>query len=483
MRTPRLMKKMICFLLLAALLLVPYGIQANAKKTVDTQPPTAPQNLIASSVSQTSISMKWSASTDNKGVAAYLIYKNNTYLTSVTGTSYAATALTAGTAYSFYVKAKDYTGNLSASSNILAVATLSSVPVPVPSAKVVSGYYASWAAYSGYTPLNIPASQLTVVNYAFANIGTDLKIALGDPSIDPTNFTQLNELKKTYPTLKTLISIGGWEGSGRFSDAALTDASRTAFADSVVAFIKQYGFNGVDIDWEYPVSGGLSTNIKRPEDKTNFTLLLQKLREKLNAQQALDGKQYLLTIAGGAGSAYTANTELSKIGSIIDYANLMTYDIHGSWDTYTDLSAPLYTPTESTPQYKWSADASVKAWTAAGFPAAKIVLGVPFYGYIYSGVTNSNHGLYQTFTSAASIPYDKILSTYLPNTGFVKSIHPDALVPWLFNGSVFISYDDEGSLAAKANYIKQDNLAGAAVWELSQNRNGILLNALYTNLK
>ena len=456
-------------------------IVSYAKKPMDTQPPTAPQNLASVSVSQTSVSLKWTASTDNKGVSAYLIYKNSVNIGTTTGTTYSVSGLTAATTYSFYIKAKDTSGNLSQSSNVLTVTTQSVTPVTT--AKIVTGYYASWSAYSGYTPLNIPAANLNVINYAFAKIGDDLKIAMGDTYIDPTNFSQLNQLKASNLQLKTLISIGGWNDSGKFSDAALTDASRTAFADSVVTFIKQYGFNGVDIDWEYPVGGGMSTNITRSSDKQNFTLLLQKLREKLNAQGAIDGKTYLLTIAGGAGDTYAANTELSKIASYVDYATIMTYDIHGTWDSYTDFNAPLYTPTETSPQYKSSVDQSVKIWMSAGFPASKIVLGIPFYGYIYNNVTGGGNGLYKPFSSGSSISYDKILSTYLTNSSYTKYYHSTALVPWLFNGSTFISYDDESSVSNKAKYIVTNNLAGAGIWELSQNKGGQLLNALIANMK
>lgn len=210
--------------------------------------------------------------------------------------------------------------------------------------KPVAAYYANWSAYSGYTPLNIPAGKLTYLNYAFAKIGEDLKIALGDPCVDPGNLAQLSQLKQAYPQLQTLISIGGWCDSGKFSDAALTDSSRAAFADSVLAFIKRYKFDGVDIDWEYPVGGGLSGNRSRSADKTNFTLLLQKLREKLDAQGKADGRKYLLTIAGGADSSYAEKTQLRQIADDVDYATIMTYDIHGHWDCYTDLNAPLYTP-------------------------------------------------------------------------------------------------------------------------------------------
>lgn len=357
-------------------------------------------------------------------------------------------------------------------------------PTPQEGGKIVAGYYASWAAYSGYTPLSIPAADLTHVTYAFANISQDLKVTMGDPVIDPKNFTKLQQLKQQHPGLKTLISVGGWDWSAKFSDAALTDASRTAFADSAVTFIKQYGFDGVDIDWEYPVGGGLSTNTVRPEDKTNFTLLMAKLREKLNAQGALDGRHYLLTFAGAAGTFYANNTELPKLADYADFATVMTYDMHGPWPgSLTDLNAPLYTPSENTPQYKWSCNAAMQLWTNAGFPKTKIIMGIPFYGVKFNGVQNAGRGLYQTFTSGSSIPYDKIVSSYLSDPAYTRYVHADALVPWLFNGSTFISYDDPQSVAAKAKYIKDTGLGGAAIWELSQNADGSLLSAIKKNIQ
>lgn len=480
----KLHKRIAIFLLISIFIIGFSQLAVYAKKPVDTQPPTAPQNLIATSIGQTSISLKWTSSTDKNGVAAYIIYRDSINIATTSSTTYTISNLTASKGYSFYIKAKDTSGNISSSSNVLTVTT-SSPPAPSPStaSKLVVGYYAGWSAYSGYTPLDIQASGLTHINYAFAKIGDDLKIALGDPYIDPSNFTKLNELKRSYPQIKTLISIGGWNDSGKFSDAASTDANRTVFADSLVAFIKQYGFNGVDIDWEYPVGGGLSSNSKRPEDKTNFTLLLKKIREKLDAQGSVDNQKYLLTIAGGAGSTYAQNTELNIIGNYLDYAIIMTYDIHGTWDSYTDLNAPLFAPTETSPQYKWSVEQSVNTWTSKGFPAGKIVLGVPFYGYIYNGVSSSGNGLYSSYSSGTSITYDNILRTYLTNDSYIKYIHTDAKVPWLFNGSTFISYDDEISISEKAKYIVQNDLAGASIWELSQNAGGQLLNALLTNLK
>jgi len=448
----------------------------------DRTAPTAPSNLKATAITDTSVSLSWTASTDNVGVKLYEIYLNNTYLASVlsTTTAYTVNALKPATSYQFYIKAKDARGNISQASNILSVTTTGTIQ---PLTRKMVGYYAAWAAYSGYTPNQIDATKLTHINYAFANIGSDLKITLGYPDIDSNNIKLLNSLKQTNPNLKTLISIGGWNWSGRFSDAALTDASRTAFADSCVSFITQYGFDGIDLDWEYPVSGGLTTNVKRAEDKQNFTLLLQKIREKLDARGAIDQKHYLLTIAGGAGSSYVNNIEITKLPQYLDYANIMTYDLHGTWDRYTDLLAPLYTNTDSSPQYKASVDNGICAWLNASFPAGKLVLGIPFYGYIYSSVNNSNNGLYQTFAGANSISFQSIATNYLNKPGFTRYFHSQSKAPWLFNGSVFISYEDEQSIPYKTDYIKLKGLGGAMIWELSQDPNEVLLNTLYNNIK
>jgi hypothetical protein len=199
---------------------------------------------------------------------AYYIYKDSVYIGKSAAATFTVSGLTPAKSYNFYVRAKDAAGNLSKNSPTLTVKTLMSdtaptatptpTMTPTPTVNKVVGYYAAWAAYSGYTPDKIDATKLTHINYAFANIGSDLKITLGYPDIDPANISRLNSLKQINPALKTIISIGGWSWSERFSDAALTDASRTSFADSCVDFIVKYGFDGAEIDWEYPVSGGPS---------------------------------------------------------------------------------------------------------------------------------------------------------------------------------------------------------------------------------
>ena len=449
--------------------------------------PTVPKKLEALSISTSSISLIWEASTDNNSVESYIIYKDGVIIGNPSTNSYSISGLASGVKYKISVTAKDESGNISKSSKILSITTLEEISVIIPELESnqtrIVGYYASWAAYSGFTPDKIDAKRLTHINYAFANISEDLKISIGDPYIDLSNFNKLNSLKEANSNLKTLISVGGWTWSDKFSNVALTESSRNVFADSAVDFIIKHGFDGIDVDWEYPVSGGLASNIKRPVDKQNFTFLLKTLREKLDAQGRIDGKKYLLTIAGATGDVYINNTELDILHQYLDFGNIMTYDIHGDWDPYTDFNAPLFNNSDDSQQYKWSIDAAVNAWLKAGFPAEKLNMGVPFYGYKYNNVDKANNGLYQSFSAGSSISYKDIASNYLNMKGYTKYFHEESKVPWLFNGSTYISYDNEQSIKLKAQYIKSKGLGGAMIWELSQDPERVLLNSLFYELQ
>lgn len=351
-----------------------------------------------------------------------------------------------------------------------------------PERKIV-GYYTSWSAYSGYTLDKVDATKLTHINYSFANINEELKIVLGDPYIDLVNLQKIRELKMVNPNLKVLVSVGGWSWSDKFSDVALTDESRTTFANSCIGFMREYGLDGVDIDWEFPVSGGLSDNIYRQEDKENFTLLLKELRETFDTQGQIDNKSYILTFAGGASSMFTDNIELEEIHKYVDFANIMSYDIHGSWDKYTDFNSPLYTNNESLNNIKLSVDESMKIWINRGFPKEKIVMGISFYGKQYNNVNPWNNGLYQLYDGNSTIGYGDIVYKYLDKQGTNRYFHYGSLMPWIYDGTSFITYEDEESISYKADYIKLNELGGAMIWEVSGDFNGLLLNQLYNGLK
>ncbi|MBM6909560.1 glycosyl hydrolase family 18 protein [Oscillibacter valericigenes] len=342
----------------------------------------------------------------------------------------------------------------------------------------VVGYYAGWAAYQGYTPDQLPAEHLTQINYAFARIDPDtLTIALENPAHDKKNLAALRKLRQQNGHLKLLISVGGWSDSQHFSDAAATAARREAFAASCVDFVVEQGLDGVDLDWEYPVSGGAPGTIHRPADKQNFTKLLQELRTRLDRQGRRDGKDYSLTIAGAAGSWYLNQIEAVKVADLVDHIFLMGYDLHGPWDTSADFNAPLYTPSGASPQGKSSIADSVQAYLDKGIPAEKLVLGMPLYGYAYQGVSSQNNGLYSTYTSAKSVSYRTLKKNYLSNDAYRRLRHGEAQVPYLYGSRTFISYDDAESLAAKAALARSRDLGGIGFWELSQDDGGELTAA------
>ena len=343
---------------------------------------------------------------------------------------------------------------------------------------IVVGYYAGWAAYQSYTPDQIPAEHLTQINYAFARIDPDtLTITLENEAHDQKNLAALRQLRKEHPHLKLLISVGGWSDSQYFSDAASTAARREKFAASCVDFLVEHGLDGVDLDWEYPVSGGAAGTIHRPADRQNFTKLLQELRTQLDRQGRRDGKDYFLTIAGAAGGWYLNQIEAVKAAEIVDHIFLMGYDLHGPWDTYADFNAPLYTPFGASPQGRSSIADSVRAYLNKGIPGSKIVLGMPLYGYAYQGVKGQNSGLYSTYTSARSVSYKTLKKSYLSNTAYRQLRHSAAQVPYLYGNKTFVSYDDAASLAAKAALARSQGLGGIGFWELSQDDGGELVAA------
>jgi chitinase len=353
----------------------------------------------------------------------------------------------------------------------------------------IVGYYTSWAMYGRqYFVDEIPADLLTHINYAFANINRDDECNLGDEWSDTQflypgdtedmelrgNFRQLNLLKEAHPHLQTLISVGGWTWSTRFSDVASTPERRQHFASSCVDFMLRYGFDGIDLDWEYPAGGGNPGNRTRPEDPENFILLLQEFRDQLDARGAQDGRTYLLTIATSAGRSQYQPLDWARIHPLLDWINVMAYDMSGGWSTVTGFNAPLYESTENPPEVT-SVDTAIQDYLAFGIPSDKLVLGVPFYGYGWSDVPNVNHGLHQQYEGrpngtwdVGAFEYNDLAANYVGV--YERYWDETAQVPWLYypDEGIMITYDDPESLTAKAQYAVDNGLGGIMFWELSQ---------------
>jgi chitinase len=341
-------------------------------------------------------------------------------------------------------------------------------------------YVAGWETLS-----RIDAEKLTAINYAFAHIDGAGKIALDQPHSEDF-LAQLHTLKSRNANLKVLVSVGGWGADG-FSDAAQSESSRARFAESAADLIAHNALDGIDLDWEYPGLPGPGIR-HRDEDKHNFTLLLQALRDRLNAlaRERSRGADdpYLLTAALADGE-FVAHIELDAIHPYLDWIDLMTYDFHNSLTPTTGHHAALSRSATSAPNER-SVERAVSQYLAAGVPARKLVVGVPFYGRAFAGVHADNHGLDQAYAHYdADYPWSRLVADFIDRNGYVRYWDATANVPYLWNAQthVFISYDDPQSLAIKAHFVKAHGLGGIMYWEQSQDLDGQLLGVLSADLQ
>jgi chitinase len=376
----------------------------------------------------------------------------------------------------------------------------------------IIGYYAGWTRKSkNFTPLDIPAEKLTHINYAFGLIDEQNRAVLMDAEADigqtdPSagdhveelggNFLDILRLKDRHPHLKTLISMGGWTGSGRFSDACATpDVLRKFVASCIELYITRWPgvFDGIDIDWEYPVCCGLPENSVRPEDKRNFTLLFAELRRQLDELTTTTGQRYMLTTAIPGGQ-YLPMTcfELKEIAEIADWINIMTYDLNGSGESGITNFNAAFGPSQSDPSPEHTRRYhnvlnTLEVFEEAGVPKEQLVVGVPFYGRGFAEVPDVNNGLYQPFTGGLGEnygAYHSIKAEFLPS--FKRYWHPEAKVPWLFDAGSrrMISYDDPESIGNKAAYVREHGYGGIMIWELSDDdEQSSLLSAIGDHLR
>ena len=403
--------------------------------------------------------------------------------------------------------------------------------------KIIVTYFVEWGIYGrDYHVNNIPASNLTHVLFGFIAIcgdnphasggaqaaiasecadKQDFEVTLvdrfanlektypGDTWYDDTtgqdyngNFGQLRKLKAQHPHLKILPSIGGWTMSTPFYEMAKNDANRAVFVESAVNFIKKYDFfDGVDIDWEYPVYGGTDPELSTAADRDAYTALMRDLRAALDELAEETGREYEITSAVGAAPEKIAAVDYASATTYMDYIFLMSYDYMGAWANTTGHHTPLYNNNEE--REGFNTHASVQNLLTAGVPSSKLVVGGAFYGRGWTGTQNTHaekgdlFPLYGQASGAAKgtweagvQDYRDLYDNYIGTNGtgingFSAHYDEIAEAAYLWNSSTgeFISYDSPRSIAAKADYVKQYNLAGMLTWEIDGD-NGHLLNAI-----
>lgn len=332
----------------------------------------------------------------------------------------------------------------------------------------------------------IDVEKLSHVNYAFAKVSEADTIEFHDDRA-PHHLAQLQALKAENPDLNLLVSVGGW-GAKNFTDAALTDSSRARFARSAVEMVKNYGLDGVDIDWEFPgqAVGGIEA---RPEDKRNFTLLLQELRTRLDSLSDERGRvgddRYLLTIASNDNEAYFEHTEMGKVHQVLDFVNIMSYDFFTAGSETTGHHTGLYQSAHQGAPTRTAA-AAVERHLEAGIPPEKLTLGVAFYGRMWTGVTPERNGLNQPYEEFAGYKtYETLVTEYINQNGFTRHWDESAKAPtlWAPDSAAFISYEDPESLRQKAQFIRDRDLGGVMYWENSGDYRGVLLDVLHQQLR
>ena len=302
------------------------------------------------------------------------------------------------------------------------------------------------------------AKRLTHVNFAFAVVKD------GKGSIDHwqnTNITR--DLIKNKGHIKVILSVGGW-GAGGFSPAIATETGREVFAQSLVDIINDYGFDGIDMDWEYPCDdiAGIEAS---PNDKPNFTMLIQLLRNKL-------GKNKIISMAAGAMQKCADNLEIPKLVELMDFINIMTYDMC-PWDRVS-YHTSLF-PSDATKNM--NCHEAMQIFEKAGVPREKLVLGAVFYGREYKNVDGLN--ALCTDPPGFTSKYSDILSKAEVAGGVIYDEKAEAPYVYDLSERTFLTFDNPRSLKAKINYVKSIGLAGIMFWEYTcDTEDSILLKSL-----
>lgn len=306
--------------------------------------------------------------------------------------------------------------------------------------KIVAGYINGY--YSNYPYNAIDYSSLTHINHAFIipNSNGSLTIDSWFP------YPQLISEAHTN-NVKVLVAVGGYGQSDGFKLMAADPLTRSIFIQNIVNYCTTNGYDGVDLDWEYPGSA----------DRSNFALLVSELRSALNTANIP-----LLTAAIPS-QDWNNSYDLNSLKNNLDWFGVMTYDFYGPWETTSGHQSALY----AYGQQASSVDKAVKYYMNKGVPIDKICIGMPFGGYLLNTT-----GLFQPNNGGSSISY--VDANIKKSQGWEYNWDAAMKVPYLQNTvhTQLITYDDTTSLKLKCDYILKNNLKGTIIWKIGSDYSG-----------
>ena len=328
----------------------------------------------------------------------------------------------------------------------------SSNPIPEENNfSVIAYYHGNAAGIDDY-----PVEKLTHIIFSFLHLKGN-KLAV-DNAKDSLTIQHLVSLKKRNPGLKIILSLGGWGGCETCSEVFANDQQRRQFAESVKQLLVQFKADGLDLDWEYPSIEGYPGHQYLPEDKQNFTSLVQTLR-------TVFGNKYELSFAAGAFTDCLKNSvEWNKIMPLLDKVNLMTYDLVNGYSKYTGHHTPLF----SAPSQKESADNAIRFLDSIGVERNKIIIGAAFYARVWENVEPSANSLFKPGKFKHGVDYKDLKKYFDDNKGFEHFWDSVAKAPYSYNAEkqLFATFDDERSITIKTRYAIKNDLGGIMFWQL-----------------
>jgi len=269
------------------------------------------------------------------------------------------------------------------------------------------------------------------------------------------------------PVEQYILRLEGGRLSEPFPVMAKNPTSRGNFVSNAMQLVREYGFDGVDIDWEYP---GYAAHGGTPDDTESFNYLMRDLRLGLDDLEQETGKKYGLTAALPCGPSNIKNIDVAFLSDYINEFNLMTYDFHGAWDSLTGVNSPLYDQSND-PEPGWSVDGCVKNWASRGAPKDRLNIGLGFYGRSFKGATELKvpHGGnddYHWEIDEGSPQYFNIMDKIHLMTS-VRDEETMTQYAYFNEGGGLVSFDDVQSICDKTEYAMDNALHGYIIWELS----------------